>query len=99
MWEESSTIASGLRVPKPYGDYLILDILRRSGGTAVAVTDEEIRAAVLHWARTEGVFASPEGAASLAAYQRLRRGRANPRAVLSENDRVVLFNTGTGLKY
>jgi threonine synthase len=99
MWEESSTIASGLRVPKPYGDYLILDILRRSGGTAVAVTDEEIRAAVLHWARTEGFFAAPEGAASLAAYQRLRRGGANPRALLSENDRVVLFNTGTGLKY
>lgn len=94
MWENSSTIAAGLRVPKPYGDYLLMDILKRSRGTAVAVTDEEIREAVRHWAKTEGVFAAPEGAASLAAYRQLR---AN--SFLAGDDRVVLFNTGTGLKY
>ncbi len=89
----ASTMAAGLRVPKPYGDYLILDILRRSKGTAVAVSDEEIRDAVKHWASVEGIFAAPEGAASLAAYRKLRG------SFLSESDRVVLFNTGTGLKY
>ena len=89
----ASTVAAGLRVPKPYGDYLVLDILRRSKGTAIAVSDDEIRDAVKHWASVEGVFAAPEGAASLAAYRKLRGN------FLSENDRVVLFNTGTGLKY
>jgi threonine synthase len=98
-WNESSTIAAGLRVPKPYGDYLVLDILRRSGGGAVAVTDDEIEDAVRHWASREGIFAAPEGAASLAAYRKLRMksGPADP--ILEENDQVVLFNTGTGLKY
>jgi threonine synthase len=94
MWKDSSTIAAGLRVPKPYGDYLVLDILKRSGGIAVAATDGEIRDAVRRWARQEGIFAAPEGAASLAAYQKLRS-----EALISEDDRVVLFNTGTGLKY
>ena len=89
----ASTIAAGLRVPKPYGDYLVLDILRRSRGTAVAVSDDEIRDAVKHWASVDGIFAAPEGAASLAAYRELRGN------FLSEDDRVVLFNTGTGLKY
>ena len=99
LWKNASTIAAGLRVPKPYGDYLVLDILKRSGGTAIAVTDEEIRDSVRHWAKHEGIFAAPEGAASLAAYRRLLKpSTANP-AVLSEKDRVVLFNTGTGLKY
>jgi threonine synthase len=92
-WPDASTIAAGLRVPKPYGDYLVLDILRRSNGTAVAVSDDEIRDAVKHWASGEGIFAAPEGAASLAAYRKLR-GK-----FLSEQESVVLFNTGTGLKY
>ena len=92
-WPEASTIAAGLRVPKPYGDYLVLDTLRRSKGTAVAVSDDEIRKAVRDWASVEGIFAAPEGAASLAAYRKLRGD------FLSEDDRVVLFNTGTGLKY
>jgi len=92
-WPDASTIAAGLRVPKPYGDYLVLDILRRSKGTAVAVSDDEIRKAVRDWASTEGIFAAPEGAASLAAYRKLRGN------FLSKDDRVVLFNTGTGLKY
>jgi len=94
MWKDASTIADGLRVPRPYGDYLVLDILNRSHGTAVAVSDDEIKHAFHHWARTEGIFAAPEGAASLAAYRKLRSSR-----FLSENDKVVLFNTGTGLKY
>ena len=99
MWIQSSTIAAGLRVPKPYGDYLVLDILKRSGGTAIAVTDEEIRDAVRHWGRREGIFAAPEGAASLAAYRRLSAESGGKPPVLSEKDKVVLFNTGTGLKY
>ena len=93
-WPNASTIAAGLRVPRPYGDYMVLDILKQSRGTAVAISDHEIKESVLHWARTEGIFAAPEGAASLAAYRKLR---AN--GFLSENDNVVLFNTGTGLKY
>jgi threonine synthase len=94
MWKDASTIAAGLRVPKPYGDYLVLDILKRSCGTAIAVSDDEIKAAFHQWARTEGILAAPEGAASLAAYLKLRAS-----GFLSESDKVVLFNTGTGLKY
>src|SRR5579863_1007544 len=71
MWSNAATIASGLRVPKPYGDYLILDILKKSGGVALAVTDDEIMDALRQWARVEGIFAAPEGAASLAAYRKL----------------------------
>jgi len=93
-WKDASTLASGLRVPKPYGDYLILDILHRSGGVALSVHDEEIMNAMHHWARVEGVFAAPEGAAALVAYQKLRE-----REFFNEDDVVVLFNTGTGLKY
>ena len=94
FWPDASTIAAGLRVPRPYGDYLVLDILKQSNGTAVAVPDDEIRSAFHHWAKTEGIFAAPEGAASFAAYRKLRSS-----GFLSEKDRVVLFNTGTGLKY
>jgi len=94
MWPAAETFAAGLRVPKAYGDYLILDILKKSKGTAVAATDEEILAALRHWASVEGVFAAPEGAASLVAYQKLR---AN--GFFSADDVVVLFNTGTAYKY
>ena len=94
MWEGASTFAAGLRVPKAYGDYLILDILKKSGGAAVAATDEEILAATRHWASVEGVFAAPEGAAALVAYQKLRA-----RGFLRPEDKVVLFNTGTAYKY
>jgi len=94
MWTGSETAAAGLRVPKAYGDYLILDILKQSGGTAVSATDDEIFAAVRHWASVEGVFAAPEGAASLVAYQKLR---AN--GFFRPDDRVVLFNTGSAYKY
>ena len=94
MWPQAATLASGLRVPKPYGDYLILDILNKSGGLAISVTDDEIMDALRHWARVEGIFAAPEGAAALAAYRKLRASE-----FFSEEDTVVLFNTGTGLKY
>jgi len=94
MWANAATSASGLRVPKVYGDYLVLDILRKSKGIAVAVTDDEIMDALRQWARVEGVFAAPEGAAALAAYRKLRASK-----FFSEADQVVLFNTGTGLKY
>jgi threonine synthase len=94
MWRNASTVAAGLRVPKPYGDYLILEILKKSSGVALAVTDAEILDATRHWAKIEGVFAAPEGAASLVAYQKLLANK-----FFSEDDTVVLFNTGTGLKY
>ncbi len=93
-WPQAHTLAAGLRVPKPYGDYIILDILEKSKGIAIAVSDDEILAAVQHWAQTEGIFAAPEGAASLVAYQKLRA-----RNFLTENDVTVLFNTGSGIKY
>jgi threonine synthase len=94
MWKNAATSASGLRVPKAYGDYIVLDILRKSGGVAVAVSDAEIMEAVQHWARVEGIFAAPEGAAALAAYRKLRAS-----GFFGPDDTVVLFNTGTGLKY
>src|ERR1019366_10795645 len=94
MWPNASTLASGLRVPKPYGDYLILEILKQGGGLALAATDAEILAATRHWAKVEGIFAAPEGAASLVAYQKLLASN-----FFGEEDTVVLFNTGSGLKY
>jgi threonine synthase len=94
MWPNAATEAAGLRVPKAYGDYLVLDILRKSGGVAVAVTDDEIMDSMRHWSRVEGVFAAPEGAASLAAYRKLHDS-----CFFGPEDTVVLFNTGTGLKY
>jgi threonine synthase len=94
MWTNAATLASGLRVPKPYGDYLILDILKKSQGTAVSTTDEEIVSATRDWAKNEGIFAAPEGAACLVAYRKLRAS-----GFFKPQDTVVLFNTGTGLKY
>jgi threonine synthase len=94
MWQNAQTLAAGLRVPKPYADYIILDILKQSGGTAIAVTDQQMFAAVEEWASREGVFAAPEGAASLAAYKLLLA-----QGFLKPADKVVLFNTGSGLKY
>jgi threonine synthase len=94
FWANASTLAAGLRVPKPYGDYLILDILKKSGGVAIAVSDDEIMDALRHWARVEGIFAAPEGAAALAAYRTLR-----DKGFFAPEDVVVLFNTGSGLKY
>jgi threonine synthase len=94
LWQDAHTFASGLRVPKPYGDALILEILRASGGVAVAVTDGEIFASLRDWAAHEGLLLSPEGAAATAAYDRLVAT-----GFLTAEDRVVLFNTGSGNKY
>ena len=94
MWVNAATLASGLRVPKPYGDYLILDILKKSKGTAISATDAEILEATRHWAKHEGIFAAPEGAACLVAYRKLR-----DTGFFKAQDVVVLFNTGSGLKY
>src|ERR1700751_6358461 len=94
MWQNSSTFAAGLRVPKTYGDAIMLDIVKASDGIAMAVTDDEILASILDWARNEGIFLSPEGASVTAAYDKLM---AN--GYLKPSDRVVLFNTGAGLKY
>ncbi len=94
MWQDATTFASGLRVPKPYGDYIMLEILRESGGVALAFTDAEILASLKDWATNEGVFLSPEGAAASAAYDHLLAT-----GDLTPDDRVVIFNTGAGLKY
>ena len=94
MWKDAATFASGLRVPKPYGDYIILDILRRSNGTAVALPDEQILASLKDWASHEGLLLSPEGASATAAYDHLIAT-----GFLSPSDRVVIFNTGSGNKY
>jgi threonine synthase len=93
-WQDAHTLASGLRVPKPYGDYLILEIVRASGGTAVAVSDDAIFASLRDWAAHEGLLLSPEGAAATAAYDFLLGT-----GFLTPEDRVVLFNTGSGNKY
>jgi threonine synthase len=93
-WSNAATLAAGLRVPKAYADYVILDILRKSKGTAIAVTDEEIMDALRAWAAHDGVFAAPEGAAALAAYRRLLDS-----GFFTPEQQVVLFNTGSGLKY
>jgi threonine synthase len=88
------TIASGLRVPKAVGDFIMLDVLRKSGGTAVSVTDEQLISAVREIGATEGIFAAPEGAACLPALRKLIAS-----GLVARNERVVLFNTGSGLKY
>lgn len=94
FFPDAETFAAGLRVPKPYADYLILDIVRKSGGKAIAVDDATILASILDYARNEGLFLSPEGAAATAAYDGLlATGELIP------EDPVVLFNTGAGLKY
>jgi len=94
MWQGAATFASGLRVPKPYGDYIMLDILKESGGVALAFPDEQILASLKDWAKNEGLFLSPEGATTTVAYDHLLKT-----GYLKPEDRVVLFNTGSGLKY
>ncbi|HYK38785.1 MAG TPA: threonine synthase [Candidatus Eremiobacteraceae bacterium] len=94
MWQNAETFASGLRVPKPYGDYIMLEILKESGGVSLSFPDEQILASLKDWAKNEGVFLSPEGAASTVAYDHLIKS-----GYLKPEDKVVLFNTGAGLKY
>ncbi len=91
---DAATVASGLRVPKAIGDFLILDALRESGGTAVAVTDHELIAATKEIGAAEGIFCAPEGAACLPALRKLIDAD-----LVKRDERVVLFNTGAGVKY
>jgi threonine synthase len=93
-WQNAVTIATGLRVPNAFAGRLILQVLRDSCGTALAVFDEEILEAQREMARVEGLLACPEGAATLAGLRHLvNNGWVQP------DEKVVLFNTGTGLKY
>ena len=94
FWVNAHTSASGLRVPKSFADQLILKALADSKGTAVAVSDIEILEAQKQMAYMEGIFAAPEGAATLAGLLKLiQNGWIKP------DEKIVLFNTGTGLKY
>lgn len=94
LFPNARTLAAGIRVPAAIGDFIMLDILRRSQGTGVTVTDEEILESMSEIARQEGLVASPEGAATLAAVSKLcAAGKIHP------DERVLCFNTGTGLKY
>ncbi|MGD8490036.1 MAG: threonine synthase [Anaerolineae bacterium] len=93
-WQGAETIADGLRVPGAVGDFLILRALRESHGTAVAVPDEEMMQAANLMGHNQGIFACPEGGATLAAFQRLRH-----QGWIGDEETVVLFNTGSGLKY
>ncbi|MBV9960048.1 MAG: pyridoxal-phosphate dependent enzyme, partial [Acidobacteria bacterium] len=90
----AQTVASGLRVPRAIGDFLILDALRASGGTAVAVSDTELLAAVMEIGASEGLFVAPEGAACLPALKKLLET-----GEVKTDERIVLFNTGAGVKY
>ena len=93
-WEDAQTIAAGIRVPQAIGDFLVLRAVRESGGFAVAVTDEAITAAIDEVARAEGLLLCPEGAATYAA---LQQSRADGR--IRRDERALLFNCATGLKY
>lgn len=94
FWQNASTQAAGLRVPGPFADRLILRGIRESRGTAIAVSDEDILAAQKEIASGEGIFAAPEGAATWAACKQLVKN-----GWLKSDERVILFNTGSGLKY
>lgn len=93
-WPDAHTVAFGITVPKALGDFLILDALYETGGTAIAVDDDELLADQREAGRLEGTFVCPEGAACFTAVRKLRET-----GWLSENDEVLVLNTGTGLKY
>ena len=94
LWENAATVADGLRVPAAVGDALMLRAIRTSKGTAIAVTDDELMQGATTIARTEGIFAAPEGGATVAAYAKLRAS-----GWIRDGERTVLFNTGSGLSY
>ena len=94
FWQGAETLAAGLRVPHALGDFLVLNAARESGGSALAVTDEEIMNGVGQIAREEGLFVCPEGAATFAALKHLIGD-----GKVDKDEKVVLFNTGSGLKY
>jgi threonine synthase len=94
FWDDAATVASGLRVPKPLGDYLTLKAVRESGGTAIAVSDTELIDAGIQLATDEGIFISPEGAACVVGVEKLLSD-----GFLKRDDQIVIYNTGSGLKY
>jgi len=94
FFEQAHTVASGLRVPKALGDFLVLQAVRESGGTAVSVSDEDMLDAGMLLAEREGIFAAPEGGACVAAVQLLLES-----GFLKSNERILIYNTGSGLKY
>ncbi len=94
FWPNASTVASGLRVPKALGDFLVLRALRDSGGTSLSISDSEMLKSGLQLAEAEGIFPAPEGGACVAAAARLRQS-----GFLSAENQVVIFNTGSGYKY
>ncbi len=94
FWDNAHTVASGLRVPKPLGDFLVLQAVRESGGTAIAVSDEELIDAGIQLASDEGMFVAPEGSACLSALEKLLRS-----GFLKADEEIVIYNTGAGLKY
>jgi threonine synthase len=94
FWENAHTVASGLRVPKPLGDFLILEAVRKSAGTAIAVSDDQLIDAGIRLASDEGIFVAPEGAACVAALEKLL-----VHGFLKKEERIVIYNTGAGLKY
>lgn len=94
FWEDAHTVASGLRVPKPLGDALMLKAIRDSGGCAIAVTDNDMLDAGIELASDEGIFAAPEGGACVAALKQLLAS-----GFLKSEERIVIYNTGSGLKY
>ncbi len=94
FWQNATTVAAGLRVPKPLGDFLILDAVRKSGGAAIAVSDDELIDAGIRLAEDEGIFVAPEGAACLPALEKLLLS-----GLLKPDDEIVIYNTGSGLKY
>jgi threonine synthase len=94
FWQNAATVASGLRVPKPLGDALMLAAIRESQGCAVAVSDAELLEGALNLTSSEGVFAAPEGGACVAAVRDLLRS-----GFLRSDERIVIYNTGSGVKY
>ena len=94
FWQGAATLASGLRVPKALGDFLVLRSVRESGGTAVAVSDTEIMNSCEELASREGLFVAPEGGACVAALKKLRQS-----GFLSRSSRILIYNTGSGYKY
>jgi len=94
LWQNANTVASGLRVPQAVADFLILQIIRKSRGMAVSVSDEAMLAEIPRVGKSEGIFSCPEGAACVAALRRLLED-----GWIKPTDEVVIFNTASGLKY
>jgi threonine synthase len=93
-WPDPRTFAAGIRVPKALGDFIVLKALRESGGIAVAVSEREIAQSMQAAGAAEGMLLCPEGGAAIAGTAKLRRD-----GWIREGEEVVVFNTGTGLKY